>query len=65
MKCEGCEGTVDFKGYGWAQYVEGWEKSRKAGGTNAIMKPKRHQRFLCRMCVLRLDIQQPDQASLL
>ena len=62
MKCEGCGGPVNTRAYGWAQYVEGWEKSRKAGDTNTIMKPKRHQKFLCNMCVLKLDMSREDES---
>lgn len=55
MTCEDCGSEVNPRSFGWAQWVEGWEKSRKQGGTNALIQPQRKNRYLCPSCVVRVQ----------
>lgn len=67
MNCSRCEREVDLHATGWAQWVEGWEIKRRSGGANQITEPKRHQVFLCSMCVVRMKtVKQPvEQGTLI
>jgi hypothetical protein len=49
--CHFCGESLDADRPGVYQYVEGWERRRAQGGTNAVRLPKRLTRYACHSCI--------------
>ena len=51
VKCEHCGVTIDKDASGNFQYVQGWARNRKAGGTNTVQLAQRDYRWSCPACI--------------
>jgi hypothetical protein len=50
-ECRFCGDKIDTETNGIYQYVKGWERRRKGGGTNAIRLPERLAMWACHACI--------------
>lgn len=49
--CEFCGDPLEAGHWGTFRYVGGWEKSREAGGTNALSLREPQDRYACAACI--------------
>ena len=49
-ECEVCGREINMVTDAHYQFMEGWAKARKQGGTNALAGAVRHDRFRCGTC---------------
>jgi hypothetical protein len=52
--CHFCKREVDADLGRTAQFVSGWERKRKQGGTNALILRKVHPQWACGECIDKL-----------
>lgn len=52
--CFHCHEYVDIRQEGVYQYVHGWVKARRKGGTNTIALQERTDRYACVNCIDKL-----------
>ena len=53
MRCSECLNEIDPTDRSVWQKVEGWERPRVGGGTNAIALRKPVQEWMCATCMVR------------
>jgi hypothetical protein len=49
--CTFCGATLDADAPGTYQWVSGWERRRKQGGTNALRLAERQGKWACPACI--------------
>lgn len=54
VDCHFCGDQLDTSMGRVSQFVSGWERRRRAGGTNAIILRKVHPQWACYECIEKL-----------